>query len=172
MTLTFDLMSPRSRGVICRSWPISLSTFMILGLSFLQLWSGNDFTVSGPCDLWPYEPKINRGLLLVMTNLPINFHDPRPKGSPLIIRKWFFCLGPRDLDLMSPKSIGVICQSWPTSLSTFRILGLSILQLSSGIDFTVSGPCDLDLWPYEPKINRGLLPLMNNLPINFHDPRP
>ena len=87
VTLTFDLMNPKSIGVICRSLPTSLSTFMILGPSVLQLSSGNGFIVSGPCDLWPYEPKINRGLLPVMTNLPINFHDPRPKRSPVIIRK-------------------------------------------------------------------------------------
>mgnify|MGYP001586323406 CR=1 FL=1 len=128
MTLKFDLLSPKSIRVICRSWPTSLSTFMILGPSVSS-----------------YNPEMK-----LMFRAPVTL----------------------TYDLMYPKSIWVIYRSWPTSLSSFMILGLSVLQLSSGNDFSVSGPCDIDLWPYQPKINRGLLPVMTNFPINFHDPRP
>ena len=115
---------PKLIRVFCQSWPTSLSTFMILSPLVVQLSSRNDFTVSGSCDLdiW--------GHLSVMTNLPITSHDPSPNHSPIIIWKWFYCFfAPVTLtfDLISPKSIGVICHSWPTSLLTFMILGHSVL---------------------------------------------
>ena len=57
-------------------------------------------------------------------------------------------------------------------LWSFMIIGLSILELSSGNHFTVLSHCDLDLWHSDLKINRGHLPVMINEPMKFHDPRP
>jgi hypothetical protein len=54
-------------------------------------------------------------------------------------------------DLVTWKSIGVICQSWSIFLSSFMILGISVLELSSGNHFTISGHRDLDLWPSDLK---------------------
>ena len=103
---------------------------------------------------WPYDPKINKGHLRVMNNLPINFHNPRPEHSLVIISSCypkmiilFWAPVTLTFDIMGSRSRGVICHSWPTSLSTFMILGPSGLQLSSVNDFPVSGPCDLNLWP-------------------------
>ena len=75
--------------VICESWSMYLWSFMIVAISVLELPSGNHFTISGHCDLdlWPSDLKINTGHLRVMINLPIKFHDPRPKRSWVIIRK-------------------------------------------------------------------------------------
>ena len=93
VTLTFDLVTSRSIGVICRWWPMSLWSFMIPGLRVLELSSKNHFTASGHCDLdlLPSDLKINRGHLPVMTNVPMKFHDPRPKISWVNIRKPFYC---------------------------------------------------------------------------------
>ena len=184
VTLTFDLVTSKSIGVICQSWPMSLWSFMIPGVSVLELSSGNHFPISSQpfycfshcdLDLWPSDLKINRGHLPVMTNVPMKFRDPRPKRSWVIIRKPFYCFQVTvtlTFDLVTWKSIGVICQSWPMSLWSFMIPGLSVLELSSGNHFTASGHCDLDLWPSDLKINRGHLPVMTNVPMKFRDPRP
>ena len=126
--------------------------------------------------LWPWPLTIwaqnQYGSSAVRTNLPINLYDPVNKHSPVIIRKWFHCLGPLwpwPLTLWAKIIRGQLLVM-TTQISTFMILCQSILQLSSENGFTVSGPCDLDLWPYELKINRDHLPVRTNLPINFHDP--
>ena len=78
-----------------------------------------------------------------------------------------------DLDLWpTKKSKQVKCQSWETKLSSFMILDQRVLKLSSGNHIVAPNPCDLNLWPTNPKIQRGHLPVMNNLPMRFHDPRP
>jgi hypothetical protein len=81
-----------SIGVICQSWSMYLCSFMIIGLSILELSSGNHFTVSRhrDLDLWPTDLKINRGHLQVMINVPMKFHDPKRKLSWVIIRKPFY----------------------------------------------------------------------------------
>ena len=111
MTLTFDLVTWKSIGVICQSWPMSLWSFVIPGLSVLELSSGNHFTASGHCDLdlWPSDLKINRGHLPVMTNVPMKFHDPRPKRSWVIIRKPFYYF----------QSL-LTCDLWPSDLKINR----------------------------------------------------
>jgi len=83
VTLTFDLVTWKSIGVICESWSMYLWSFMILGVSVLELSSGNHFTGSShrDLDLWPSDLNINRGHLRVMINVPMKFHDPRRKRS-------------------------------------------------------------------------------------------
>ena len=167
VNLTFDLVTWKSIGVICQSWSMYLWSFMILGLSILELSSENHFTVlSHPdLDLWPSDLKINRGHLRVMINVPMKFHDPRPNYSWVIIQETillFRVTVTLTFDLVTWKSIGVICESWSMYLWSFMILGLSVLELSSGNHFTISSHCDLDLWPSDLKINRGHLPVMIN----------
>ena len=48
---------------------------------------------------------------------------------------------------------------------------LSVIELSSGNHFTISGHRDLDLCPSDLKINSGHLRVMINVPMKFHDPR-
>ena len=124
----------------------------------------NHFTASGHCDLdlWPSDLKINRGHLPVMTNVPMKFHDPRRKRSWVIIRKpfsYFQSLWPWPVtfDLVTSKSIGVICQSWSMFLWSFMILGLSVLELSSG-NHLVDGPTDRHVQSnIPPLLRRGAL---------------
>jgi len=42
-----------------------------------------------------------------------------------------------------------------------------VLELLSGNGFHYLGHCDLDLWPTDPKIDRGLLPNKGYHPIEF-----
>ena len=150
MTLTFDLVTQKSIGVICESWSMYLWSFMILGVSLLELSSGNHFTVLShhDLDLWPSDMKINRGYLPVMTSVPMKFRDPRPKRSWVIIRKPFYCFRSLWPWPLTWKSIGVIFRSWPMSLWSFMIPGVSVLELSSGNHFPISSNRDLDLWPW------------------------
>ena len=57
-----------------------------------QLLSGNHFSAEGYHDLglWPSDLKINRGHLLLVTNLHTKYEVPGPKQSSVIERKPFF----------------------------------------------------------------------------------
>ena len=146
MTLTFDLVTWELIGVTSQSWSMYLWSLMILGVSILELSSGNHFTVLSHRDLWPSDLNINRGHLPVMINVPMKFHDPRRKFSWVIIRKQFYSWVTVTLTLVTWKSIGVICQSWSMYLWSFMILGVSILELSSGnhlVDGRTDRPTDM-----------------------------
>ena len=134
-----------------------------------------------------------------MINVPMKFHDPRPKRSWVIIRKpsggrtdgptyWrtdmcktiyplffktillFQVTVTLTFDLVTWKSIGVICQSWSMYIFSFMILGVHVLELSSGNHLTGSSHHDLDLWPSDLKIKSGHQGVMINVPMKFHDP--
>jgi hypothetical protein len=92
--------------------------------------------------------------------------------SWVIIRKPFYYFGSPWPWPLTSKSIGVICESWSIYPWSFMILGVCVLELSSRNHFTISGHCDLDLWPSDLKINRGHLQVMINVPMKFHDPSP
>jgi len=184
VTLTFDLVTWELIGVTCQSWSMYLWSLMILGVSFLELSSGNHFTVSShrDLDLWPTDLKINRGHLQVMINVPMKFHDPKRKRKTCMPPIWAVsCSGSHcvntflvtvtlTFDLVTWKSIGVICEKWSMYILSFMILGVRVLELSSGNHFTGSSHRDLDLWPSDLKINRGHQWVMINVPMKFHDP--
>jgi len=100
VTLTFDLVTWKSIGVICESWSMYLWSFMILGITILELSSWNHFTISvhRDLDLWHSDLKLNRDHLRVMINVFMKFHDPRHKRSWVIIRKPFNYFGHHDHD--------------------------------------------------------------------------
>ena len=116
MTLTFDLLTSKSIGVIYWSWPTCIPSMKILCPSVLQLLSGNkcDGCDLDHCDLdlWPSDLKINRGHLLVVTNLHIKYEVPGPKQKLFIssLSLWPFKLMVTvtlTLDVLTSKSIGV-----------------------------------------------------------------
>ena len=90
-TLTFDLVTPKSKGVFYTLWLTSLPSLVNLGQSILKISCGNGFSMESRLDpdLRPSDPKNNRGLLHIMTNLPTKFGEPRSKRSQDIARKWF-----------------------------------------------------------------------------------
>ena len=74
-------------------------------------------------------------------------------------------------DLLTSKSIGRILDSWWVSVWSFMIIGWLQSQLSSGNHFQITMRHDLDLWPFDPKINRAHPWLMGSKCMKFHDHR-
>ena len=74
-------------------------------------------------------------------------------------------------DLLTSKSIGRILDSWWVSVWSFMIIGWLQGQLSSGNHFQTTMRHDLDLWPFDPKINRAHPWLMGSKCMKFHDHR-
>ena len=76
--------------------------------------------------------------------------DPTPNlyglHSPLWSRNHFQTSIIHDLDLLTPKSIGHILDSWGVSVWSFMIIGWLQSQLSSGNHFQITMRHDLDLW--------------------------
>ena len=74
-------------------------------------------------------------------------------------------------DLLTSKSIGRILDSWWVSVWSFMIIGWLQSQLSSGNHFQITMRHDLDLSPFDPKINRAHPWLMGSKCMKFHDHR-
>ena len=72
-------------------------------------------------------------------------------------------------DLLTSKSIGHILDSWWVSVWSFMIIGWLQSQLSSGNHFQITMRHDLDLWPFDLKINRAHPWLMVSKCMKFHD---
>ena len=147
MTLTFDLLTPKSIGHILDSWGASVWSFMIIGGLHSQLWSGNHFQTSiiHDLDLWPFDPKINRAHPWLMGSKCMKFHDHRLITESVIVRKPFSNNhAPWPWPLTS-KSIGRILDSWWVSVWSFMIIGWLQSQLSSGNHFQITMHHDLDL---------------------------
>ena len=82
VTLTYDLLTPKSIGFLYLIRDITLWSLKALGQRVLELLSGNEFHSSGHCDidLWPTDPKIKRGLLLKKRYHPMKFEGSGSKG--------------------------------------------------------------------------------------------
>ena len=97
----------------------------------------------------------------------MKFEGSGSKGTRVIERKrisLFGSLWPWPLTL---KSIGVFYSIRAIILWSLKALGQRVLELLSKNGFHSSGQCDLDLWPTNPKINRGLLLNKGYHPMKF-----
>ena len=122
MTLTVDLLTPKSIGHILDSWGVSVWSFMIIGWLQSQLSSGNHFqiTMRHDLDLWPFDLKINRAHPWIMVSKCMKFHDHRLITESVIVRKPFSNNhAPWPWPLTS-KSIGRILDSWWVSVWKFH----------------------------------------------------
>jgi len=100
----------------------------------------------------------------------MKFEGSGSKGTWVIERKRFSLFGslwPWPLTYWPPKSIGVFYSIRAITLWSLKALGLRVLELLSGNGFHSLGHCDLDLWPTDPKINRGLLINKGYNPMKF-----
>ena len=70
VTLTFDLLTPNSVGIIFGQWPSKTPIMVSLSLKRFKLLSKQRFYAQAHCDLdlRPTEPKINRDNIWVMTS--------------------------------------------------------------------------------------------------------
>ena len=120
-------------------------------------------------DLWPFDLKINRAHPWLMVSKCMKFHDHWLITESVIVRKPFsnnHAPWPWPLTL---KSIGHILDSWWVSVWSFMIIGWLQSQLSSGNHFQITMRHDLDLWPFDLKINRAHPWLMVSKCMKFHD---
>ena len=151
---------------------IILRSLKALGQRVLALLSGNSFYSSGhrDLDLWPTDLKINRGILLNKGYHPMKFEGSGPKENSSYWAETVFTLWVTvtlTFDLLTPKSIGVFYSIRAITLWSLKALGQRVLELLSGNGFYSSGHCDLDLWPTDPKINKGLLLNKGYHPVKF-----
>ena len=120
---------------------------------------------------WPLDLKINRAHPWLMVSKCMKFHDHRLITESVIVRKPFSNNhAPWPWPLTS-KSIGCILDSWWVSVWSFMIIGWLQSQLSSGNHFQITMRHDLDLWPFDLKINRAHPWLMVSKCMKFHDHR-
>lgn len=111
-----------------------------------------------------FNLKNNSGYLLVMINLLPKIVEIGPSVLQIFIRNCFAVKCHCDtFELVTQKKIGAIYWSWPTGPPSLRNLSWSILQIWIGNSFAEQQPCDIDLWPDNPKNNSSHLLVMTNL---------
>jgi len=89
VTLTFDLLTPKSKAFLTSISAIILWSLKALAQKVLELLSGNVFHSLGHCDLdlWPTDLKINRCLLLNKGYHTMKLDSSCLKGTQVIERK-------------------------------------------------------------------------------------
>ena len=127
MTLTFDLLTPKSIGVFSSIRATTLWSLNALAHRVLKLLSRNGFHSSGHCDLdlWPTDIKINRNLLLNKGYHPMKFEGSGSKDTRVISGNGFHSSSHCDLDL------------WPTDPKINR--GLLVNKGYNPMKFEGSG---------------------------------
>ena len=90
---------------------------MMIDVKKQQLYVNHHFHLSMHCDLdlCPYDPKIKRAHSQPMGSLCVKFHDGGCKGKGIMQHKPFsviFCIVTLTFDLLTPKSLGYILNSW------------------------------------------------------------
>ena len=127
LTLTFDLMTWISIGIIYSPRTIYLPSLKLLGQSVLEL-SAAQSEVNWH-DLWPTDLKINRDHLLTKDYLPTKLEASGAKRSWVIsCTRWSKLAWPLTLtfDLLTWKSIGIIY--WPRTYQVWSFLGKAFLS--------------------------------------------
>ena len=161
VTLTFVLLTPKSIRFFYLIKAITLLGLNDLGQAVLELLTRYGFHSSGPVTL-TFDPKINRSPVLNKDIHHMKFACSGCNRIPIIERKRFSLFGPLwpwRLAYWPPKSIGFFYSIRAIILWSLNARGQRVLEILSGNGFHSLGPCDLDLWPTDPKINRN--PLLN-----------
>ena len=131
---------------------------MIIGWLQSQLSSGNHFqiTMRHDLDLWPFDLKINRAHPWLMVSKCMKFHDHRLITESVIVRKPF-----------SNKSIlKVLLKQYRSPTDPNKFKSATIISVDH---FQITMRHDLDLWPFDLKINRAHPWLMVSKCMKFHD---
>ena len=128
LTLTFDLLTWTSIGVIYSSRTIYLPRLKLVGQSVLEL-----SVAQGEVDyhdLWPWPTVLNRGHLLTKDYLPTKFEACGAKRSWVIsCTRWSRLAWPLTFDLLTWISIGIIYSSRTIYVPRLKLLGQSFLEL-------------------------------------------
>jgi len=105
----------------------------------------------------------------------MKFYGSGSKGTGVIERKMFFTFRVTVIltfDLLTPKSNGFLNSTRAITLWSLKALAQMILELLSGNGFHSLGHCDLDIWPTNLKINRGILLNKGYHPMKFEGSGP
>jgi hypothetical protein len=164
------------------SWPLTpwpqQSIEVIFWPTAMHLWSlkvqlliGNCFGLQGQCylNLWPFDPKINRGNLLTKTiDASMQFEGQGPIGCQVIDWKPFLPTRSRWPWTLTP---------WPKNQKgsftgqdqrTYELWRPRVYGLSSSKNwFYLQGKYDIYLRSLDPKIDKGHLFAKTNAPTNF-----
>ena len=139
---------------------------------YSSYWAETVFTLRTPVTLTfdLLNPKINRSPLLNKDIYHMKFEGSGWNRTPVIERKRFSLfrpLWPWPLIYWPPKSIGFFYLIRAITLWSLNALGQWVLELSRGNGFHSLDPCDLDLWPTDPNINRVFLLNKGYHPMKF-----
>ena len=135
LTLTFDLLTWKSIGIIYSPRTIYLPSLKLLGQSVLEL----SVAQGGSRLAWPLtltfdtDLNINRDHLLTKDYLPTKFEASGAKRSRVIsCTRWSKLAWPLTLtfDVLTWKSIGIIYSPRTIYLPSLKLLGQSVLELS------------------------------------------
>lgn len=120
----------------------------------------------------PLTPIIYLGHLLTNSNVFVRFEGQASMGCLVIDRN--LCLSTRTMWPwpLTLKSIGLIYWPRPMYLCSLRAKGPCVVKLLIDCRFYLQGQCNLDLWPLDPKIDRGHLLAKTNAPTMFKGLQP
>jgi hypothetical protein len=135
--LTIDIVTPKSIGVFYPILTIILWSLNTVGQMELNLCiRNNNFQCKDQCDpdVWPYDPKINKGHVLVLAVHPIKFWSCRLINTSYWAETVFSfnVIVTLTFDFVTPKSIGVFHRIWIIILWSLKIVGQMELKLCSG----------------------------------------
>ena len=121
-------------------------------------------------DLWPFDPKVHRAHTWLMGRLHVKFHEDRCKGEAVMRLKLFsviLALWPWPFDLKFHWLMGRLHMKFHED----RCKGEAVTHLKPFNLTAQSLHCDLDLWPFDPKVHRAHTWLMGRLHVKFHEDR-
>ena len=156
------------------SWQPSIPSLKIQVQCVLKLLIRQGFELHCHCnlDLWPRNPKHNRGNLLIMTNLHTKFEDPRSMDLKLLMGQGFELHCHCNLDLWPRKSKHnrgnlLIMTNLHTKFEDPRSMCSLVIDRSR---FWAT----MSMWPWpwsrNSKFNRGHLLVMTNHHTKLEDP--
>ena len=163
LTLSYDLFIPKSIGVFLRSWAIQseISALHVKRNSSHRVEAIKSLKSKFDLDLWRFEPQINRGSPRVMVNTCVKYHHSLPHGNGVIVRK----------RLKYKKSLIHHFKSDLTyNMDHMLILGTepSLFEVQIWRNPRLKSKFDLELWPFDPEINRGPPWVMVNTCVKYH----
>ena len=123
---------------------------------------------------WPFDPEADRAHPWLKGSVPVKFHEDWWKGEAVMHIKPFYltpCIVTLTFDLLNLKSQD---PSLTHGECAYEVSWELVQRGSSYAQKTIlPNPmhCDLDLWPFDPKVYRTHPWLMGSVPVKFHDDR-
>ena len=123
---------------------------------------------------WPFDPKVHRVHTRLMGRLHVKFHKDRCKGEAVMRQKPFsviLLLWPWPFDPKVHRVHTRLMGRLHVKFHEDRCKGEAVMHLKPFYLTAQSLHCDLDLWPFKPKVHRVHTWLMGRLHVKFHEDR-